>query len=140
VPTNYRANLTMSGALGSSGLEALLTLEGATDGEVLGVYVERILCPTLREGDIVVMDNLGAHKVAGMREAIERCGARARYLPPYSCALNPIESCWSKIKTALKGIGARTRRALERAITQALSTITESDAVAWFAHCGYRVN
>lgn len=140
VPTNYGANLTMIGALGISGLEALLTIEGATDGEVFGVYVERILCPTLRKGDLVVMDNLGAHKVAGIREAIESCGARVRYLPPYSCDLNPIERCWSKIKTALKGIGARTRRALERAIKQSLATITEADALAWFAHCGYRVN
>jgi transposase len=130
----------MRGGLEISGLAALMTIEGATDGAVFRAYVERILCPTLRQGDIVVRDNLGAHKVAGIREAIERCGARLRYLPPYSCDLNPIESCWAKIKTALRAIGARTRRALERAITQALSTITEADAVAWFAHCGYRVN
>lgn len=140
VPVNYGSNITMIGALGLSGLDALMTVDGATDGEVFRVYIERILCPTLRVGDIVVMDNLGAHKVAGIREAIEAGGARLIYLPPYSPDLNPIEKCWSKIKTALRAVGARTRRALERAINQVLSTIAESDALAWFAHCGYEVN
>jgi transposase len=86
------------------------------------------------------MDNLGAHKVSGIREAIEARGARLIYLPPYSPDLSPIERRWSKIKTALRAIGARTRRTLERAIKEALSTITESDALAWFAHCGYQLN
>lgn len=138
-PVNYGSNITMLGALGISGLDALMTIDGATDGEVFRVYVERILCPTLRVGDIVVMDNLGAHKVAGICEAIEACGARLIYLPPYSPDLNPIEKCWSKIETALRAVGARTRW-LERAINQVLSTITESDALAWVAHCGYEVN
>jgi transposase len=130
----------MIGALGIGGMEALMTVEGATDGEVFRVYVEQVLCPTLDVGDIVVMDNLGAHKVSGIREAIETRGATLIYLPPYSPDLSPIENCWSKIKAALRGIGARARRALERAIQQVLSTITESDALAWFAYCGYVVN
>jgi transposase len=140
VPINYGTNLTLLGALGIRGVEALMTVEGATDGDVFRVYVEQILCPTLRDGDLVVMDNLGAHKVAGIGEAIEARGAQLRYLPPYSPDLSPIEQCWSKLKTALRAAGARTRRALERALKQGLSTITESDAVAWFAHCGYRLN
>jgi transposase len=78
--------------------------------------------------------------VSGIREAIEARGAQLIYLPPYSPDLSPIERCWSKIKTALRGIGARTRRKLERAIKRALETITESDALAWFAHCGYQLN
>jgi transposase len=99
-----------------------------------------VLCPTLRRGDIVVMDNLGAHKVSGVQEAIERRGAKLIYLPPYSPDLSPIEKCWSKIKQVLRSIGARTRKALETAIKQAIGTITESDALAWFAHCGYPLN
>lgn len=140
VPINYGSNLTIIGALGATGLDALMTVDGATDGDIFRVYVKEVLCPTLRPGDIVVMDNLGAHKVSGVREAIEGRGAKLIYLPPYSPDLSPIERCWSKIKTALRAIGARTRRALERAIKEALSTITESDALAWFAHCGYELN
>lgn len=139
-PINYGQNLTLLGALSSGGLDALLWIEGATDGEVFRAYTEQVLCPTLRAGDIVVMDNLGAHKVSGIREAIEGRGASLIYLPPYSPDLSPIERCWSKIKTALRAMGARTRRKLERAIKRALETITESDALAWFAHCGYRLN
>ena len=139
-PINYGQNVTLIGALGSSGLDALLMIEGATDGEVFRAYTERILCPTLSAGDIVVMDNLGAHKVSGIREAIEGRGAKLIYLPPYSPDLSPIEACWSKIKQSLRIGGARTRRALERAIKRALETITESDALAWFAHCGYKLN
>lgn len=140
VPINYGENLTIIGAIGTDGLDALMTVDGATDGEIFRVYVGEILCPTLRPGDVVVMDNLGAHKVSGIREAIEGRGAKLIYLPPYSPDLSPIEKCWSKIKTALRAKGARTRRALERAIKEAIETITESDALAWFAHCGYRLN
>jgi transposase/uncharacterized protein YnzC (UPF0291/DUF896 family) len=139
-PINYGQNVTLIGALGSQGLDALLTIAGATDGEVFRAYTERILCPTLEPGDIVIMDNLGAHKVSGIREAIEARGAQLLYLPPYSPDMNPIERCWSKIKTALRAAGARTYRALNRAIKQALETVTVSDALAWFAHCGYPVN
>jgi transposase len=140
VPVNYGANLTIIGALGSAGVAAVMTVEGATDGEVFLVYVKRVLVPTLHAGDIVIMDNLGAHKVDGIKEAIEACGARVLYLPPYSPDLSPIEQCWSKLKTALRAIGARTRRALSRALAHALATISESDALAWFAHCGYQLN
>lgn len=140
VPINYGENLTIIGAIGTGGLDALMTVDGATDGEIFRVYVGEVLCPTLRPGDIVLMDNLGAHKVRGIREAIEGRGAKLIYLPPYSPDLSPIERCWSKIKTVLRAKGARTRRALERAIKEAIETITESDALAWFAHCGYRLN
>jgi transposase len=136
VPVTYGANLTLIGAWGSSGLEALMTLEGATAGEVFGGDVERLRCPPRRAGASVGRDNRGAQKVAGIREALESCGARVSSLPPYSGALNPIERGWSQRKATLRGIGARTRRALARAITQARATITESDAGAWFAHCG----
>jgi transposase len=130
----------MRGALGVRGLEALMTGEGATDGEVFRAFVEQVVCPTLEPGDIVVMDNLRAHKVAGIQEAMESCGAQLLYLPPYSPDLSPIELCWSKLKTALRRLGARTREALESAIAHALGNISAADALAWFAHCGYLVN
>jgi len=140
VPQNYGANVTMLAALGSQGIEAVMTLDGATDAEVFRVYVAQVLHPTLRPGDIVIMDNLRAHKAAGIREAIEQTGARLQYLPPYSPDLSPIEPCWSKLKTALRTAKARTRQALEHAIAQALATITASDARSWFHHCGYALH
>ncbi len=137
VPQNYGQNITLLAALSATGVEAVMTVEGATDGDVFRTYVREVLAPTLSKGDIVVLDNLGAHKVEGVREAIEARGARLIYLPPYSPDLNPIERCWSKIKTALRAAKARTREALEAAIRQALLTVTEPDARAWFKHCGY---
>jgi transposase len=137
VPQNYGPNVTMLAALGSQAVEAVMTIDGATDAEGFRVYVEQVLRPTLRPGEIVIMDNLRAHKAAGIREAIEPTGARLLYLPPYSPALSPIEQCWSKLKTALRTVKARTREALEHAIAQALATITVSDARSWFHHCGY---
>jgi transposase len=137
VPQTSGAHVTMLAALGSHGVEAVMTIDGATDAEVFRAYVEQVLCPTLRPGDIVIMDNLRAHKAAGIREAIEQAGAQVLYLPPYSPDLSPIEPCWSKLKTALRTAQARTREALERAIAQALATITVADAHSWFHHCGY---
>jgi transposase len=136
-PQNDGANVTMLEALGRHGVEAVMTIDGATDAEVFRVYVAQVLRPTLRPGDIVIMDTLRAHKAAGIREAIEQTGARLQYLPPYSPDLSPIEPCWSKLKTALRTAKARTREALEHAIAQALATITVSDAHSWFHHCGY---
>jgi transposase len=139
VPCNYGPNVTLLGAMGTHGLEALMTIDGATDGAVFRAFVEQVLCPTLQAGDIVVMDNLRAHKVVGIEDAIMGCGARLISLPPYSPDLSPIEPCWSKLKTRLRRVGARTRDALEEAITHAIEGITAADARAWFAHCGYVV-
>jgi transposase len=113
-----------------------MMVESATDADVFRVYVQAVLCPTLREGDIVVADNLSAHKAAGVQEVIAAQGARMFYLPPYSPDFNPIELCWSKIKTFLRAAKAHTREALDAAVTRALATVTEADARAWFAHCG----
>jgi transposase len=107
---------------------------------VFQTYVEQVLGPTLQPGDIVVMDNLAVHKVAGIAQAIAARGARGEYLPPYSPDLNPIEKCWAKLKTALRQAKARTREALEEALTHALQTISADDALAWFTHCGYPVH
>jgi transposase len=139
VPQNYGPNVTIIGALSCRGLEAVMTVEGATDGDVFRAYVEQVLGPTLVSGDVVLMDNLRAHKVTGIREAIERCGAHVQYLPPYSPDLSPIEPCWSKVKTALRKAKARTREALDSAVAHVLTTITATDARHWFAHCGYPV-
>ncbi len=140
VPQNRGGNVTMLAAIGAGGLQAPMTVNGAVDGAVFLSYVREVLSPTLAQGDIVVMDNLKAHRVAGVREAIEARGARLEYLPPYSPDLNPIEKCWSKIKTYLRKAKARTREALEAALKEALLTVTRADARAWFAHCGYPVH
>jgi transposase len=123
-----------------SGIDAPMTINGAVDGIVFKVYVAEVLCPTLEPGDVVVMDNLPAHKVAGIRELIEACGAKLIYLPPYSPDLNPIEKCWSKIKTHLRKAKARTRDELENALREALLLITEADAKGWFKSCGYAIH
>ena len=96
-----------------------------------------MLAPTLRPGDIVVMDNLRAHKVAGVQQAIAGCGARLLYLPPYSPDLSPIEPCWPPLKACLRVAKARTREALDAAITHALATVTAADACGWFGYCGH---
>jgi transposase len=139
IPQNYGSNVTMIGALSLQGLDAVMTVAGATDGDVFRVYVAQVLGPTLVPGDVVIMDNLRAHKVAGIREALESRGAQVVYLPPYSPDLSPIEPCWSKVKTALRQAKARTREALENALGQVLSTLTARDARNWFAHCGYTI-
>ena len=137
VPKNWGRNVTILGSLSCHGLEAVMTVEGATDGAVFMAYVSRVLAPTLRPGDVVVMDNLGAHKVDGIRSAIEASGATLMYLPPYSPDYSPIEPCWSKLKTCLRAIKARTRDALDEALARVIDTVTASDAKGWFNHCGY---
>jgi transposase len=139
VPCNYGPNVTLLGALGTPGLEALMTIDGATDGPVFQAVVEQVLCPTLQAGDVVVMDNLRAHKVAGIEDAIARCGARHISLPPYSPDLSPMEQCWAKLQACLRRTGARTREVLEEAMTTAMESLTATDALAWFTHCGYTV-
>jgi len=139
VPQNDGANVTMIGALALQGLDAVMTVDGATDGEVFRADGEQGLGPTLVAGDVVRMDTWSAPKVAGIREAIEACGAQVIYLPPYSPDLSPIALCWSKVKTALRKAKARSREALENALAQVWSTVTAVDAQHWFAHCGYTV-
>jgi transposase len=137
VPQNYGPKITRLGALGVQGLHAVMTVDGATDTDVCRTYVRQVLGPTLTPGDMVVMDNLRAHKAVGVQQALARRGARLLYLPPYSPDLSPIEPCWSKVKTVLRKAKARTREALDMAITGALATITDADAHGWFRHCGY---
>jgi transposase len=137
VPQNYGPNVTMLGALGAHGLQAVMTVDGPLDTAVFRAYIKQVLGPTLTPGDIVVLDNLGVHKARGIQQMLARRRVRLLYLPPYSPDLAPIEPCWSKVKTALRRAKARTRDALDNAITSVLATVTEADARGWFHHCGY---
>lgn len=114
-----------------------MTVAGATDTEVFRAYVQQVLCPTLRPGDVVVMDNLSPHKSDPTLELIVQAGAQVLFLPAYSPDLNPIEKMWSKIKAILRALEARTQEALDRAIAAALEAVTPQDAMNWFASCGY---
>jgi transposase len=138
VPRNRGVVTTVIGAIAARGLTALMTVEGGTSGAVFLRFVRDHLVPTLRQGDVVVMDNLGAHHATGVRDAIEAAGASVLYMPPYSPDLNPIELCWSKFKDTLRTLGARTRVQLRETIAIAAQFITRSDARGWFRHCGYR--
>jgi transposase len=138
-PQGHWKVLTTLGAMSLRGIEAVMTVESATDGDVFLAYLEQVLCPKLKAGDVVVMDNLSAHKVKGVRELIAASGAELLYLPPYSPDFNPIEKAWSKLKQWLRAAKARTAEELDQAITEALKAITADNAAAWFRHCGYRV-
>lgn len=137
VPRNCGKNTTLIAALSLEGMGAAMILEGSANTTAFELYVEQILAPSLRSGQIVVMDNLQAHKSARVKQAIEAKGCQLLFLPGYSPDLSPIEEAFSKLKTALRRAGARTREALEEAIDQALLTITAQDAQGWFQHCGY---
>jgi transposase len=132
VPGSCWKMVTILGAMDCNGMLAAMTVEAATDREVFLEYLDQVLCPKLRSGHVVVMDNLSAHKVDGARERIEQTGARLLYLPPYSPDLNPIEKAWAKLKQALRAAGARTAEALHQAVADLLPTITPQDATAWF--------
>jgi transposase len=127
-------------ALASITLEGVgpcLAVEGSTTREVFETYLERVLRPTLRSGQIVVMDNLSAHKGGRVRQIVEGCGCELLYLPPYSPDLNPIEQLFSKVKGLMRKAGARTREALIGAMGRALEAVTVQDARGFFGHCGY---
>jgi transposase len=137
VPAGRWRTLTLLGAVSVSGWVATMSIEAPTDGDVFLAYLEQVLCPQLRPGHCVVMDNLAAHKVAGVRELIEATGARLLYLPPYSPDFNPIEKCWSQVKQHLRAVKARSLATLEQAIPTALGTLTADQVQACFRHCGY---
>jgi transposase len=131
------AAITLQGAMGES-----MTLEGATDAEAFEAYVEHFLAPSLREGQVVVLDGLGAHRTEKVRELVQARGADLLFLPSYSPDLNPIEEAFSKIKALVRKAGARMREALVEAIGRALAAVTPEDAASWFGHAGYwpRIN
>jgi transposase len=115
-----------------------LVVEGSTNGTVFETYLEEVLLPTLKRGQVVVMDNLSAHKTERVRELIEGNGCELIYLPPYSPDFNPIEQAFSKVKGLVRRVEARTREALIEAMGRGLSALSAMDARAFFDHCGYR--
>ena len=137
VPRNRGKNTMLIASLSLEGMGAAMILEGSANGAAFETYVEQILAPSLQAGQIVVMDNLRAHKGERVRQAIEAKGCQVLFLPGYSPDFSPIEETFSKLKTALRRAGARTREALEEAICLALLTVTSQDAHGWFEHCGY---
>jgi transposase len=128
---------TMISSVRFDGSTACMVVDGATTKDIFEAYVEQILLPTLKAGDIVILDNLSAHKSQHVRELIESIGAELCYLPAYSPDLNPIEKMWSKIKSILRTLKAKTQEALINAIAKALEKVTASDAKGWFESCGY---
>jgi transposase len=137
IPAGHWCTTTLIGALRLDGTTASMVIEGSTDTDVFMAYVHQVLAPSLRPGDIVVADNLSAHKAPAVAEAIQAVGAELWYLPPYSPDLNPIEKMWSKVKAFLKKMKARTSEALDKAISMALKQITSQDALGWFKESSY---
>ena len=137
-PAGHWCTTTMISSVRLDGSTACMVVDGATNKEVFQAYVQHILLPTLKPGDIVVLDNLSAHKNQVTRDLIESVGAQLWFLPPYSPDLNPIEKMWSKIKSILRTLKARTEKALINAIAKALEAVTISDVNGWFESCGYR--
>lgn len=137
VPHGHWNTTTFVGGLNLAGICAPMLLDGPMDGNAFLAWCEQMLAPTLRPGDVVIMDNLPAHKVAGVRAAIETTGAMLRYLPPYSPDFNPIENAFAKLKAHVRKAAARTVEALETAVANALQTFEPSDCANFIAHAGY---
>jgi transposase len=137
VPRNYGATMTLIASLSLQGMGAAFLLDGSADSSAFEIYVEQLLAPHLKPGQIVILDNLSIHQGPRVRQAIEARGCRLLFLPAYSPDFSPIEEAFSKLKTLLRRVGARSRDALQDAISQALDLITEADALGWFTHCGY---
>lgn len=136
-PRNYGSHTSLIGALSLRGVVATLAVEGAVDTLCFDAYAEKVLAPRLRRGDVVVLDNLGAHRASRIEEVAAERGAQVLWLAPYSPDFSPIEQCWSKIKSYLRGAKARTAQALDKALAQAIGLVTGTDIRGWFRHCGY---
>jgi transposase len=139
VPGDQGGNVSTIGAMGLDGIRTGLSVPGAIEGETMLFLVEELLAPTLKRGDIVVMDNNPIHKLAEIEDAIEAVGAWVLFLPPYSPDLNPIELCWSKVKSRLRSLKPRTLPDLFDALCHAFSSLTQPDLLHWFQPCGYQV-
>lgn len=138
VPRNRGPNTTLLASMSIEGMGECLAVEGATTKVLFEAYVERVLAPSLRAGQVVVMDNLSSHKGERVRELIEARDCKLLYLPPYSPDYNPIEEAFSKIKALLRKAAVRTREALIEVLGKAISAVSSTDALGFFKHCGYR--
>lgn len=138
VPHAKWTSTTVLSALRLDGTTRSWSVDGSTDEAVFLAYMEHVLLPGLRPGDVVVMDNLSSHKTEAVQAAFALAGVRVEYLPPYSPDFNPIEKMWSKLKSILRKLKARTAETLEQALGQALKAVTAEDAEGWFDACGYR--
>ena len=136
-PDSRWKTTTMLSSLRADGHTECMIYEGGTTRAVFETYVSEILCPSLRHGDIVIMDNLSSHKSNQITQMINKCGAELKYLPAYSPDFNPIEKMWSKLKSILRKLKARTTKELDDAIKIGLDAITPKDAIGWFTSCGY---
>jgi transposase len=137
VPHGHWKTTTLIAALGHQGMRCSMTLDGAVNRDAFEAFVKQILLPTLSRGDIVVMDNLSSHKGTAVKQLIESVGATALYLPPYSPDLNPIEMAFAKLKQLMRSAAHRTTEALWSDVQRMLDSITASDTVGFFRHCGY---
>ena len=137
VPFNRGSRLTLISAISFQKVEAALYGEWSANGEIFLGFIEQCLCPVLRKGQVVIMDNVAFHQVSGVKEAIEKVGARLVYLPPYSPELNPIEPMWGKLKNYLRKASARTLDKFKIVIKTAFENIQPTDLNHWFQHCGY---
>jgi transposase len=139
VPKNYREQRSIISSMGLGGVAASFIIEGAVDRDAFNTYVERVLRPTIKRGDVLVLDNLTAHHASRIEEVAQECKAQVLWLAPYSPDFSPIELLWSKIKTNLRKAKARTIEELSQALNKGLELITTHDCRNWFKHCGYSV-
>ncbi|TVQ74961.1 MAG: IS630 family transposase [Phycisphaeraceae bacterium] len=139
-PHGHWKTTTLIAALGIRGVRCSMVVDGAVNAAVFESFVEQVLAPELRPGDVVVMDNLSSHKSSRTRELIEGAGAELVFLPPYSPDLNPIEMVFSKVKQLLRSMACRTRDQLWRSMQRVLDAVTPSDAMNCFKHCGYTLH
>lgn len=134
----HRGNyMTILGAISLDGIKAVTYTEGAGNASIFAYFIENFLCPTLHPKNVVVMDNVAFHKSERIKSVIENTGAKLIYSPPYSPEFNPIEEMWSKVKSRLRKISARTKETFKKGIKEALLSITNSDLFGWFNHAGY---
>ncbi len=136
-PHGHWKTTTLIAALGIEGMRCSTVVDGAVNGDVFEAFVEQVLVPELRQGDVVIMDNLSSHKRHRVRQVIDSAGARLVFLPPYSPDLNPIEMIFAKIKQSLRSLACRTRNTLWQAMQYVLDQVTPSDACNCYRHCGY---
>ena len=138
-PRNWGKNVSLICAIDAEGVKSSVSVEGAVDGKAFESYIEHFLAPKLKRGQILVMDNLSVHKSKQVRRLIEEAGATLLFLPPYSPDMNPIEGAFSKVKSVLRKVAARTREALVEATGRALDTVTAEDIRGFYTDCGYRL-